>query len=280
MDIDSTKDQFENMKADGVDKIKKIKEQSGRFRSLLPSDIEVSFFSVVRKFCMFIATISILVVAVLLMTSLSDFMSSADEDISEPDVSYSDYKDKLQKRYDQSYIQKDSGMSSTEQKENKIAEDSKKLKFEKEFDEYYIKIESNLNEYAKTVSDDPVSNYNLREWILKKAIDENSFEIMEELDDFVDDLINDANNLKKLGQDDVRRQKWIKSLEWFFDERDAQLQLENARIQQEHLDAMVDKTEALSQLMVAGSAFMVFMFFVIILVLIRIETNTRIQVKS
>jgi len=56
-----------------------------------------------------------------------------------------------------------------------------------------------------------------------------------------------------------------------------QLRLERERIQQEHFDAMVDKIEALTQLMLAGS---VFMFFVIILVLMRIEFNTSPQGKS
>jgi len=282
MDIDSTKEQLSDIQKEGFEKMRNLKEKSFKFRSLFPDDIETTFFSVVRKFCMFIASISIIVVVIFLLSSLSDFMSSADEDISDPDVSYNEYKDELQNRYDNSYVTKDSATSSssTEQKERKLIADSERLEFEKEFDKDYKEIEKHLNEYAKIVGDDPVSNYNIRKWLLDKATEEDNLDSLNELNDFVEDLRDDADKLKKLDSADQRRPKWIKSLEWFFDERNKQLQNEHERIQQEHYEAMTDKAEALTQLIVAGSAFITFMFFVIILVLMRIESNTRMQTKS
>jgi len=281
MGIDSMKEQLIDLQKEGVEKIISLKEKSPNFRSFLPDDIETAFFSIVRKICMFIASVSIIVVIIFLLSSLSDFMSSADEDILEPDISYIEYKEELQNRYDKSYTTKENASSLlTQQKERKLIADSKSLKFEKKFDKYYNEIEKNLNDYAKIVGDDPVSNYNIREWILKKTIKAGNLDSLDELNDFVEHLRDDADKLKILGGDDQRRPKWIKSLEWFFDERDKHLENEHERIQQEHFEAMTDKAEALTQLMVAGSAFITFMFFVIILVLMRIESNTRIQPKN
>ncbi len=134
-----------------------------------------------------------------------------------------------------------------------------------------------MNEYAKIVGDDPVARHPVRNDLLQIAIHQQSLDAIAELDDFVEDLVDDADNLVKLGKADVRRPSWMSSIEWFFFERKNQLRHEHERVQQEQHDALQDNANALVNLMVAGSAFIAFMFFVIILVLMRIESNTRIS---
>lgn len=277
MDINSTKEQLDNLKIEGAEAFNQFKGVAGKYRSLLPDDLEVAFFSVIRKFCMFVATVAILVVIMSLLVSVIDYMSSADEGISEPEISYVKYKDELQGKYEQKYQQQQTGLSVTEKKEKQLAIDGEKLEFEKEFDEYYHEIELNLNEYAKIVGDDPVARHPVRNDLLQIAIHQQSLEAIAELDNFVEDLVDDANNLVKLGKSDVRRPTWVSSIEWFFFERKKQLRLEHERIQQEQHDALQDNANALKKLMMAGSAFIAFMFFVIILVLMRIESNTRVS---
>jgi len=88
---------------------------------------------------------------------------------------------------------------------------------------------------------------------------------------------DDANEVKTLNADDVRRTEWLTSLNWWLDARKQHTQTELARINYERAQAMDSKAEALTQLMVVGVAFALFMYFVIMLVLMRIESNTRVQ---
>jgi len=99
-------------------------------------------------------------------------MASVDEDHSDPDVSYNDYKEELQIKYDQTYATTgQSGSSKTEQKERKLIADSERLEFEKEFDKYYNEFVITVNEYAKIVGDDPVHD-GVRDFLLKMAVED------------------------------------------------------------------------------------------------------------
>ncbi len=249
-----------------------------RVRAFFPDDIESAFFSIVRKFCMLIASISIIVVVAFSLLSLSDYMSSVDEDISEADVSYSERKDKLQRKHDLTYTSKDSSGSSTEQKERRLKTDSESLEFEKKFDKIYQEIVIVINGYAKIVGDHAANTkYDLRKWFLGK--DEGNFNLsyMEDLKDFVEDMRDDADEVKTLKADDIRRVSWDDQIKWFFKKQDAHWNAELERIESERVEVMVNKAKALTQLMVVGVAFGLFMCFVIMLVLIRIESNTRVQ---
>ncbi len=277
MDIDSGVEQVEAVKTELLREMGVLRRIMGKFRGYFPDDIESSFFSIVRKFCLLIASISLLVVALWLLLSLNGYMASVDEDHSDPDVSYNDYKEELQIKYDQTYATTgQSGSSKTEQKERKLIADSERLEFEKEFDKYYNEFVITVNEYAKIVGDDPVHD-GVRDFLLKMAVEDNDLGFMDDLNDFVEDMRDDANEVKTLNADDVRRTEWLTSLNWWLDARKQHTQTELARINYERAQAMDSKAEALTQLMVVGVAFALFMYFVIILVLMRIESNTRVQ---
>ncbi len=277
MDINSGVEQVEAVKTELLREMGVLRRIMGKFRGYFPDDIESSFFSIVRKFCLLIASISLLVVALWLLLSLNGYMASVDEDHSDPDVSYNDYKEELQIKYDQTYATTgQSGSSKTEQKERKLIADSERLEFEKEFDKYYNEFVITVNEYAKIVGDDPVHD-GVRDFLLKMAVEDNDLGFMDDLNDFVEDMRDDANEVKTLNADDVRRTEWLTSLNWWLDARKQHTQTELARINYERAQAMDSKAEALTQLMVVGVAFALFMYFVIMLVLMRIESNTRVQ---
>jgi len=68
---------------------------------------------------------------------------------------------------------------------------------------------------------------------------------------------------------------WLQSINWFIEEIDSQILAEENRIEKEHNLARKDRNSALQTIAISGVAFLVFMLFVIILVLLKIENNTR-----
>ncbi|GEM_PF-2590564 len=243
--------------------------------------IEHSFISFVGMFSMLVAVIAICTLLVSLAIGGNQYTSSVNKTISEPDIDYQDYKDAKQDAYNQSYESEDPMVSDTDKKAAKLADAEAKLNLDKKFNSFYTPIAQNFNVYAKETGDNPVSNFpNLRGDLFRLLIDneDGSFHLMQPLLDFSIDLKDSAADIKKLPENDSRKVKWIDSLNWFLEQKDSHLHRENMRIENEYQRVKHDKEEAAQFMMLAGGAFLVFIFFVLLLVLLRIERNTRVNV--
>lgn len=64
---------------------------------------------------------------------------------------------------------------------------------------------------------------------------------------------------------------------WFAWEYMSRYQSELARIEQEKMEQAQAKAGSIATLIIAGSAFAIFVFATVILLLVRIESNTRNQ---
>jgi hypothetical protein len=100
-------------------------------------------------------------------------------------------------------------------------------------------------------------------------------EYVEDLDKAAGDLAADADSLAKLENSDPRRVRWDAFLVWYTGHYAQQLNGDVDRIDAEKSKALSDAAEAPMLLYGAAIAFGVFVFGTIILVLLRIELNTR-----
>jgi len=246
--------------------------------------IEQRFFSIVRIFSMLIASIAVIICAAALIWAIQQFTSSANTDIAEPEINYQKYKEQLEDNHAQRYEDGYSpAQQSTEDKEAQLERESEQLAIRKEFDSYYKNIAENISDYAKTMGDEPLKDYpKLNDHLFKVLVtqNDNSFTLTQALEDFTDTLKDQAEELKNLNNTDVRRVTWLQSLNWFLGEIDSQILAEENRIEKEHNLARRDRSSALQTIAISGVAFLVFMLFVIILVLLKIENNTRSEVIS
>jgi hypothetical protein len=100
-------------------------------------------------------------------------------------------------------------------------------------------------------------------------------EYVEGLDRATGDLAVDADSLAKLDIHDPRRVRWDTFLTWYSDQYIGRLSAEFLRINNEKEKALSDTAEAPLFLYGAAVAFGIFVLGVIVLVLLRIELNTR-----
>jgi hypothetical protein len=98
---------------------------------------------------------------------------------------------------------------------------------------------------------------------------------VEGLDKATGDLAADADSLAKLEINDPRRVRWDTFLDWYTEQYTQQLSAELERIDAEKAKALSDVAEAPLFLYGAAVAFGIFVLGTIILVLLRIELNTR-----
>jgi len=241
--------------------------------------IEHSFISFVGMFSMLVAILAIATLLITLAIGINHYTKTVNEEVSDPDISYQDYKEEKQDVYNQSYEYESPMDSETDIKAAQLEEDEAKLKLDKKFDHFYTQITQNFNAYAKEIGDAPISSFpTLRKDLFSLLItnEDGSFHLMQPLLDFSSSLKEDAGEFKKLAEDDLRKVKWIDALNWFLAQKDEHLNIENRRIEREHNQVRRDKSEASQFMMIAGGAFLVFIFFVLLLVLLKIERNTRV----
>jgi hypothetical protein len=89
------------------------------------------------------------------------------------------------------------------------------------------------------------------------------------------DLAADGGRLAKLGVGDARRVHWDQFLQWYTLAYREQIGAEERRIATERMSVENGKSQAVMDFYKAAAAFGVFVLATILLVLLRIERNTR-----
>jgi len=249
-----------------------------RLRSFLPTNIESGFFSIVRTFCMGVATLAVLVFLATITASAFKFTSTADTDAKKPEIMYQNYQAELEDTYNQRYESEDDSSDTQQSKSDQLEQESRELEIRKKFMATFTLVEQNINVYARMVGDKPTSDYPTLDRIVARRLidpDKPDYTLLNQLLTFTEDLKNKAAELSKLESNDPRKVKWVNALDWFLEQEGTHLKTEERRIEREYLQVGEDKQDALQLMMASGVAFLIFMLFVIILVLLKIETNTR-----
>lgn len=231
--------------------------------------MERNFFWIVRLFGLLIASISLLVVLVSGYLAFDQYTATANETATPPKVELSKYKELVadnitRESLASERVAENANSATSSTKESDPLQDEIKDKFEA--------IVSNLNKYAakQAVSQDMVNEKGLANYLSEQTsgFDE-STQIL-----YIRQLAQESEKLSKSAIEE-KAIEWTQFLEWFTSEFKAQLAGEQERIQLERMTASQEKAEASITLAFAGGAMLVFMFFTMILVLLRIEINTR-----
>ena len=232
--------------------------------------MERKFFTIVRILGAFIASLSLLAVVSGGIMAYNQLTSAADTEIKTPQVEFSSFE-------------KESAPSADGNEQNyeedksiqKNVVDGDTSDYEKQFDKYFTKIVDNINKYAEkynvgTVNEEPLKNYLNGQ--LENYDADLALSYMHQLTTITAQLLTSPNAKNTITGEPM---KWDELITWFNNKFQQQVSLEQERVQSEEMEAASDKIAGLTTLGVVGASLFVFMFFTMVLVLLRIESNTR-----
>ena len=159
-------------------------------------------------------------------------------------------------------------------------------KYTNPLQQYSAKIASYINKYAILVEQEGTTVDQMFEYMkgLSTKYDENSFVILKhQLEDGLKSLFGYGNNFKESKKDAIA---WKDFIDWFLKDFNMQIQQENQKYQNslnelqqannlKQNKALEANVELLQLLMALGTALIAFILLTMILVLFKIEANTR-----
>src|SRR5574344_2352884 len=237
--------------------------------------MENKFLSISRKFIFFMAGLSLAIAIISSLIALAKFTSSADETIKVPKVDSESYfkqqekKEEIKSSKSKLESKVESSIENTKSKVDIEAEKSAKIVFD------------NLNQSTSKILG--VENSNL----FKIEVIENIFKdnfakqiilISDEehaIEFFKNISIDSANTVKNFQFFKDKDSNPGEYIDWYFQQYYKALKEENKRIEAERTQSILEKSEAVTFITITGIIFGVFIILTIILVLFKIEINTR-----
>lgn len=232
------------------------------------------FFKIVGGFSLTMASIAILIAVIAGLTALVQFNKSADEEIQQPNI-----------RLVQIY-------SSLEKKKGSESEESEPDSYDDSdygVDEAYENrqkmmslVEStvaSLNAFAKITKQGSVNQVALVRYLEGNTPGlegQDYITFLEGLDKAAKELNDKSKDIAALKSDDVKYINWgADFLPWFVESYVEEYNKEQQRVQDEIVEAHVSQASSLVTVAVAAGAFVFFVFFTLILLMVQIERNTR-----
>jgi len=242
--------------------------------------IERRFFGIVRWFGLILTVVALALVALNGIGALSKVSGSVDDHLRRPNTGYAEYQ-----RAAEASSQNATGGNvdqTVQRKEQEVARAQAELDYERRLKPHLDAIVASLSSYATAVdvgkpSAELVGNFvrqNMGTFTIGKD-DGLAWGYVEGMEKAVSDLAADGGRLAKLGVGDTRRAHWDQFLQWFTAAYRGQLDQEQRRIAAERAAVASGKAEAVYDFYKASAAFGVFVLATILLVLLRIERNTR-----
>ncbi len=243
------------------------------------TQIEHRFYSIARWFGLFVTTAALIVAAIAAIDGLQKTMSGVDSQIRSPAVSYDDFRSAADAAAAAPATHADTTL---QQKEQVAAQAQADVDFEKRLKPDLDAIVGSLTGYAAALdvakpSPQAVGDYvrnNMKDVSQGKNGDL-AWAYVDGLKKATAALASDGDRLAKLSADDSRRVRWDKFLDWYTQSFKAGIGAEYRRIGIETAKAAADKVQSLWLFYVAGASFGVFIYMTMLLVLLRIERNTR-----
>jgi len=221
-------------------------------------------FTLVRWTGMSIATISMIIVVTCTVRMFLPLVGAMENEMEVPTVEFAEFA--AFKNY-------------SVEKSISVTDESSKLgqeqsEFQENFFKYYKDIYTNLKEYARYVDQNNVDERGLEEYLFK-LISKYDYKFRTA---YMQQLSVESKNLMAYGEEsraDVTKKiiNWESFLDWFSNDFESQLQANAAQIESTKTSAHMGFSS--SKLMNLAASYMVIMFFIIILFLIKIERNTR-----
>ncbi|MCT7483268.1 hypothetical protein [Aliarcobacter cryaerophilus] len=237
--------------------------------------MENKFLSISRKFILFLTGLAFIAILIGAFIALTKFSNSPDETIKITKIDSNDYFTKKEEK-------KEIKQNTQEKNDIKTVLEKEPSKLDKIIDESVEKIVKNLNICETKILDSEMLRDDYNTELLKNYFKNNvskkiiNFSDEDKAIEFFKFLVEDSNNIVKNYQyfkdNSLRCGSYI---DWFDNQYFQQLKSEQDRINSEILASEYAKSEALNLLFFIGIAFGVFVFLTIILVLFKIEINTR-----
>lgn len=237
--------------------------------------MENKFLSISRKFILFLTGLAFIAILIGAFIALTKFSNSPDETIKITKIDSNDYFIKKEEK-------KEIKQNTQEKNDIKTVLEKEPSKLDKIIDESVEKIVKNLNICETKILDSEMLRDDYNTELLKNYFKNNvskkiiNFSDEDKAIEFFKFLVEDSNNIVKNYQyfkdNSLRCGSYI---DWFDNQYFQQLKSEQDRINSEILASEYAKSEALNLLFFIGIAFGVFVFLTIILVLFKIEINTR-----
>ena len=231
--------------------------------------MEKKFFTVVRTSGLLIAFVAIIATLIFGVVGGSMMLASADSELSVNPSSLASYQELLSPN-------KKSPVSETP-KEIEVNED--KI-FNEEMEGISGAIHENFTQYASDLKQQGVVDKKRVFAVLQNMVsnvDDHDVRrsFFNGLKQVSADLLLKAPELKKLPPSDQRRVRWMGVLEWYQKDFMTNLQEENQRVSVERIEASLSNAKGMVYLGIASGFLLLFMFFTLMLAMLRIEKNTR-----
>ncbi len=230
-----------------------------------------SFFKIVGGFSLIIASLALVLAIILGFKAGDDFFSSANEDIRYPELSFRDFYN----RNDNADQAESLSNSKNESGNSKEDED-----YLKKRNQLLKNITKSFNEFASLTNQQSVNPEGLQGYLAKNFSEimnrEDYLIFLKELDDAASDLNKEGEEIAKLKPEDEKYVHWATDfIPWFIEAYISEFSKELQRINNEKLQTQSQKASSIATAGVAAGAFMSFVFFTLIVLLVQIERNTR-----
>jgi hypothetical protein len=251
--------------------------------SVSPSTaVEHRFYTIVRWFGLITTTIALGIAIITALNGFSKLLTHSNPNVRTPTTTYDDFRHMTETR--RSDITPAGPDTTLEQKEAAAAVAAAEADFEKRLKPHLDAIVASLVSYAaKTDQAKPaaqaVGDY-VRSTMRQAAQFPSQDDLLawgyvEGLEKATHDLAADAERLSKLEVNDPRRVRWDTFIDWYTQQYIQQTNAEFQRINAERAKAIADAAEAPTFFYAGAVAFGVFILATLLLLLLRIELNTR-----
>jgi hypothetical protein len=243
--------------------------------------IERRFFTIVRWFGLMVTSITLAIAVAAAASGLFKLLPQTSSGIHTPKAAYDDFRrttdalstDNSQKSAD----------TTLKQKEVAAANAAAEADFERSLKPHLDAILGNLVNYAVKIdqakpSAQAVGDYvrsNMQQVWRSTRDDAAEWGYVQGLETATHDLAADAERLSKLDSGNPSRVRWDTFLDWFTRQYNQQINADLQRINMERAQAIANAAEAPGFFYAGAVAFGIFIFATLLLLLLRIELNTR-----
>ncbi|HOI82753.1 MAG TPA: hypothetical protein PKW30_00440 [Campylobacterales bacterium] len=236
--------------------------------------MESKFFSIARKFSFIMAGLTLVIAIGFGLYAATKLISHpVNETIKVPSVSSASYFDEKsasaeneEAKQSPKVLNEKAGKSAVDEAAEKAA-----AVVTKNLNECASKILGTTGEYYRTNGVADVFKNNFAKQIMDIADEQKAIEFFGAISKDSAEVVKNQQKIKESGKEPTS------FIDWYFGKYVEQLKEEKARIEQEKADKEASKVEAMLLVYLAAVAFGIFVSFTIILVLFRIELNTRKQ---
>jgi hypothetical protein len=246
--------------------------------------VERHFFSIARWFGLITTALALAAAIIAALVGASKLFNLPDTKIRTPTTSYQDFRQNTEaSRQSNSQTNVNRAPTQKESAAGQASVESQFEKFENQLKPYLDAVVTNLGVYATKTDQAKPSSQAIANYIRSKmqeidryGASDLSWKYVEGLSKAGFDIASDGDRIANLELSNPGRVRWDSFLDWYTKSYVEQVTSDLARIDAEKIRTLSMAAEAPKFLYAAAIAFSIFVLGTILLVLLRIELNTRI----